>query len=85
MIITTTDSIEGHTISEYIGLVSAATVFPTPGGTKWMSKVAANITVDLSEALEKNAAAMHADAVVGLRFAMQGTSYVATGTAVKLK
>lgn len=85
MIITTIDFVDGRMISEYIGLVSAATVFPTPGGTKWMSRIAVNVTTDLSEALKKNAEAMHADAVVGLRFSIHGTSYIATGTAVKLK
>ena len=33
MIITTTLSVEGRTISEYLGIVSAAQVMVMPGGT----------------------------------------------------
>lgn len=85
MIITTVDSIEGRTVTEYLGLVSAATVFPTLGGTKMLSNSAITVTNALTEALKKNAAAMKADAVIGLRFVMQGSTLIATGTAVKLK
>ena len=34
MIITTTLSVEGRTVSEYLGIVSAAQVMVMPGGTR---------------------------------------------------
>ena len=38
MIVTTTLSVEGRTISEYLGIVSAAQVMVMPGGNKGVQR-----------------------------------------------
>ena len=38
MIITTTLSVEGRTVSEYLGIVSAAQVMVMPGGNKGVQR-----------------------------------------------
>ena len=78
MIITTTLSVEGRTVSEYLGIVSAAQVMVMPGGNKgvqrgWQAGV-----------LLQQAASLGADAVVGVSYTPFGMNICATGTAVRL-
>lgn len=97
MIITTTDTLQGVEITEYIGIVTVATAADGPS-MKEMIKckngdfsvvgetVNAALTADLTRAGEK----VGADAIIGVRFQNVGfgmkTNYTySIGTAVKLK
>lgn len=84
MIITTSHTIEGRQISEYLGIVSAAQVFALPGGNKavnrgWQAGVESVIPI-----LKEEAQKLNADAIISVCFLAQGSSICATGTAVKL-
>ena len=73
MIITTTLSVEGRTVSEYLGIVSAAQVMVMPGGNDGATEI-----------LLQQAASLGADAVVGVSYTPFGMNICATGTAVRL-
>lgn len=84
MIISTTDYIEGRTVSEYLGLVSVVVLAQFPGGSKWMNSALEKQMGEAHEQLEVKAAALGADAIIGLRHSGIGTNHVFIGTAVKL-
>lgn len=84
MIITTAFSVEGHTISEYLGIVSAAQIMVMPGGNKgvqrgWQTGVEGAVAI-----LQQQAEALGANAVIAARFEPSGSTICATGTAVRL-
>lgn len=84
MIITTSFTVEGRPVIEYLGIVSAAQVMALPGGNKgvqrgWQTGVEGNVAV-----LQQQAAELGADAVIAARFEPFGSNICATGTAVRL-
>ena len=97
MLITTTDTLQGVEIAEYIGLVTVATAADGPSMKEMIKckngdfsvvgeNVNAALTADLTRAGEK----VGADAIIGVRFQNVGfgmkTNYTySIGTAVKLK
>lgn len=80
MILTTTDSIQGKNVSQYLGIVASVILTVLPGGNKMMGNAIDNFT----KQAEKKAAKLGADAVIGLKFATQGNNFMLLGTAVKL-
>ena len=82
MIITTTLSVEGRTVSEYLGIVSAAQVMP--GGNKGVQRGWQAGVDGATEILLQQAASLGADAVVGVSYTPFGMNICATGTAVRL-
>ena len=84
MIITTSQYIEGHSISEYLGVVSAAQVMALAAGNKGVQRGWQNGVEGVSTILQQQAEAMGADAIVAARFEPFGSNICATGTAVKL-
>ena len=85
MIITTTLSVEGRAITEYLGIVSAAQVMVMPGGNKgvqrgWQAGVEGTTAI-----LKQQAENLGADAVIAARFEPFGMNICATGTAVRLE
>ena len=84
MIITTTLSVEGRTVSEYLGLVSAAQVMVMPGGNKGVQRGWQAGVDGATEILLQQAASLGADAVVGVSYTPFGMNICATGTAVRL-
>ena len=84
MIITTSFTVEGRPVIEYLGIVSAAQVMALPGGNKvvqrgWQTGVEGTVAV-----LQQQAAELGADAVIAARFEPFGSNICATGTAVRL-
>lgn len=75
MIISTSSSIEGHPISEYLGIVSANAIS--------MKGWAAGIDA-VCKLLEQNAKKLGADAVIAVSFQWNTSGFYALGTAVKL-
>jgi uncharacterized protein YbjQ (UPF0145 family) len=103
MLITTTDTIPGREVTETLGLVSgnvvraravgrdivAAVRNLTGGDVKEYRELLTQSRADAVAKMAEEAAALGADAIVGMRFAtaevMQGTAEIlAYGTAVKL-
>ena len=85
MIITTSQNIEGRNIAEYLGIVSAATIFVMPGGNKMVDRGWKNAVEEVDKLLIQQAAEMGADAIIAVRYdAGIKMHLVATGTAVKL-
>lgn len=84
MIVTTAFAVEGHTIVEYLGIVSAAQVMVMPGGNKGVQRGWQAGVDGATETLGQQAAAAGADAVIGARFEPFGSNICATGTAVRL-
>lgn len=83
MIITTAFNVEGKSISEYLGVVSAAMVMVMPGGNKGVQRGWQAGVEGATEILKKQAADLGADAVIATRYEPFGTNICATGTAVK--
>lgn len=84
MIVTTSQLLEGRTISEYLGIVSGALVMVMPGGNKgvmrgWQAGVEGATALLIQEAEN-----MGADAVIAARYEPFGMNICATGTAVRL-
>lgn len=84
MVLTTSQTIEGRQITEYLGIVSAAQVMVLAAGNKgvqrgWQTGVDAT-----TEAMKQQAVGLGADAVVAARFEPFGSNICATGTAVRL-
>lgn len=84
MVLTTSQTIEGRQITEYLGIISAAQVMVLAAGNKgvqrgWQTGVDAT-----TEAMKQQAASLGADAVVAARFEPFGSNICATGTAVRL-
>jgi uncharacterized protein YbjQ (UPF0145 family) len=97
MILTTTNSIEGYSIIEYLGIVSGTAVNiqkmkMTFNVQKYYAAISESISDVKAQALEevkKNAAQLKANAVVGVQIDVELTTsnYVtvsATGTAVNI-
>ncbi len=84
MIVTTAFTVEGKTVSEYLGVVSAAMVMVMPGGNKGVQRGWQSGVEGTTEILKQQAAALGADAVIAARYEPFGTNICATGTAVKL-
>lgn len=78
MIITTTSTIEGHHISEYLGIVYAHNVT----SSIWSGWAAGFDAI--CKLLEQNAAKLGADAVIGVSITQDSSTFYAIGTAVKL-
>ena len=81
MIITTTLSVEGRTVSEYLGIVSAAQVMVMPGGNKGVQRGWQAGVDGATEILLQQAASL---GVVGVSYTPFGMNICATGTAVRL-
>ncbi|WP_452230542.1 YbjQ family protein [Lacinutrix sp. MEBiC02404] len=98
MILTTTNTIEGHKIHDYLGIITGVAVNRKQTGmsfsmTKYYDALESNIEIVKEEAfqnLKKNAITVHANAVVGITvdvetFATTGILMISiTGTAVKV-
>ena len=85
MLITTTDTLQGVEITEYIGLVYAIGQDFTTGVGKLAAKLMKKTMEALKEALQAAGEEVGADAIIGLRIAFEKGQAKATGTAVKLK
>lgn len=82
---TTSESVEGYQITEYVGIVSSASVIVFPGGNKMVQnawKIGVQSAVDN---MRQQALGMDADAIIAMRFELYNGNLCATGTAVKLK
>lgn len=84
MFLTTTDNIQGKNVTEYWGIVASVILTVMPGGNKMMGNAIDNFTKQAQEDLERKAAKLGADAVIGLKFTTQGNNFMLLGTAVKL-
>lgn len=84
MFLTTTDNIQGKNVTEYLGIVASVILTVMPGGNKMMGNAVDNFTKQAQEDLERKAAKLGADAVIGLKFTTQGNNFMLLGTAVKL-
>lgn len=84
MFLTTTDNIQGKNVTEYLGIVASVILTVMPGGNKMMGNAIDNFTKQAQEDLERKAAKLGADAVIGLKFTTQGNYFMPLGTAVKL-
>lgn len=84
MFLTTTDNIQGKNVTEYLGIVASVILTVMPGGNKMMGNAIDNFTKQVQEDLERKAAKLGADAVIGLKFTTQGNNFMLLGTAVKL-
>ena len=84
MFLTTTDNIQGENVTEYLGIVASVILTVMPGGNKMMGNAIDNFTKQAQEDLERKAAKLGADAVIGLKFTTQGNNFMLLGTAVKL-
>jgi len=97
MILTTTNSIEGHTIQDYLGIVSGVCLnYQRPQLTfnmeKYYGSLESQLEVFKEEAFQKlvtNATNLKANAVVGISVDVESTASGATivsivGTAVKV-
>lgn len=85
MLITTTDTLQGAEIAEYIDLVYGISQDMTGGIGKMGSKLMAKTMEPLKEALQAAGAAVGADAIIGLRIDFEKGYVRGVGTAVKLK
>lgn len=86
MIITTTCSLEGYEISDYLGIVSATQLLKMRISDPEYSKAWPDAISSISALLGDAAADRGADAVIGVKLELQHNNIVfATGTAVQLK
>ena len=84
MILTTSQTIEGRQITEYLGIVSAAQVMVLAAGNKGVQRGWQTGVDGATETMKQQAASLGADAVVAARFEPFGSNICATGTAVRL-
>lgn len=85
MLITTTDTLQGVEIREYIGLVYGISQDVTGGIGKTGGKLMVKTMEPLKEALQTAGAEVGADAIIGLRVDYEKGFVRGVGTAVKLK
>lgn len=85
MLITTTDTLQGVEIKEYIGLVAVRVASAKAATFKGYEKSTEATITSIEESLSKAAEKMNADAVIGLKITPESMSTFAVGTAVKLK
>lgn len=85
MIVTTTETIEGRAITEYVGIVESRVFWSSGGiGNKGAEALFHKAMGSTKEILASVAAEKGADAVVGVRYHFVGKEIVSVGTAVKL-
>lgn len=103
MLITTTPSVEGRPVQEYLGIVAGETIFGTNifrdlfasirdvigGRSEAYEEVLLKARTEALREIEERAAALGANAIVGLDFSYENVGQsmlmvVATGTAVRL-
>lgn len=84
MIITTSQTVEGRQISEYLGIVSAAQVMVLAAGNKGVQRGWQAGVDGATDILKQQATSLGADAVISARFEPFGSNICATGTAVRL-
>ena len=84
MIITTSFTVEGRPVIEYLGIVSDAQVMALPGGNKGVQRGWQTGVEGAAAVLQQQAAELGADAVIAARFEPFGSNICATGTAVRL-
>jgi len=97
MILTTTNTIEGHKIHDYLGIVTGISLkYPSSGMTFSMKKYYANVGQEIEnvkedafQKLKENALKLNANAVLGINVDMEMTAggittVSITGTAVKV-
>lgn len=85
MIITTSFSVEGRKIAEYLGIVSGALIMVMGGGNKGTQRGWQTGVDEATKILRQQAEDLGADAVIAVNFAPFGLNICATGTAVKLE
>lgn len=85
MLITTTDTLQGVEVKEYIGLVYGISQDVTGGIGKTGGKLMVKTMEPLKEALQTAGAEVGADAIIGLRVDFEKGFVRGVGTAVKLK
>ena len=85
MLITTTDTLQGVEIKEYIGLVYGISQDVTGGIGKTGNKLMAKTMEPLKESVQAAGEEVGADAIIGLRVDFEKGFARGTGTAVKLK
>lgn len=83
MLITTTDTLQGREIKEYIGLVYGISQDVTAGIGKLGSSLMSKTMEPLKESLTQAGAEVGADAIVGVRVDYEKGYAKAIGTAVK--
>lgn len=87
MIITTTQTLQGYEIVEYLGIARGigvnynSTAMSGKTGAKMWGKTMDEVTASL----ESNASEMGADAVIGMNYLQEKTMCYVYGTAVKIK
>lgn len=84
MLITTTDTLQGCEIKEYVGLVYGISQDVTAGIGKMGGTLMAKTMEPLRESLTSAAESVGADAVIGVRVDYEKGYARAIGTAVKL-
>lgn len=84
MVITTSHTIEGRTIKEYLGVVAAAGVVVMMGGPKQMTPSYQKGIDDVLGLLSKAAEDKGANGIVAVQVTRQKTDILAYGTAVTL-
>lgn len=86
MIITTTQILQGYEIEEYLGIARGMGINYNSGMTgKNGSKLWDKTMDEVTSSLESNAAAMGADAVIGVCYFQEKSISYVYGTAVKVK
>lgn len=98
MILTTTNSIEGHTIEDYLGIVTGVAIneetiamgFSVSKYYKRIQESIDHVKETAFQRLQTNASKLNANAVVGIKVEIEFTStnfamVSVTGTAVKVK
>ena len=83
MLITTTDTLQGVEITEYIGLVTVRV--ENAKALKDLEKATSTTISSVNEALTASAEKMGANAVAGLKITPEAITTFAVGTAVKVK
>ena len=84
MIITTAFTVEGKSVREYLGVVSAAMTMVMPAGNKGVQRGWQTGVEGATDLLTKQASDLGADAIIATRYEPFGSNICATGTAVKL-
>lgn len=85
MIITTTSNLQGYDIVEYLGIAHGLGVNYNGTSGKVGEKMLAKTWEEVNASLESNAAAMGADAVIGISYFQEKSMCYVYGTAVKIK
>jgi len=79
MIITTAYSVEGRSIKEYLGVVSAAMVMVLAAGNKGVQRGWQAGVQGTTEILKQQAAELAADAVIAIKYERMGRIYAQPG------